>query len=176
MGRLQAGALLIWLQVAARWRWVASGMDANDSVPQSPFPAWARVHPEEGTLQPDATQQITVLVTAQQARASVQGQSLKDYEDGRSADSVGKVRDGAPGHVRMMHSCIHHSCPHPGVALRSASALAVCGRCSRTMCCKARSFRAADALGSWVAVRDARPGCRGQRQNPALSLLQGRLR
>ena len=71
------------------------GMDANDSVPQSPFPAWARVHPEEGTLQPDATQQITVLVTAQQARASAQGQSLKDYEDGRSADGVGKVRDRA---------------------------------------------------------------------------------
>lgn len=171
---------MIWLQVPARWRWVAPpGMDANDSVPQSPCPAWARVHPKEGTLQPDSTQQITVLVTAQQARASVQSQSLKDYEDGRSADGVGKVRDRAPGHVRMMHSCLHHSCPHPGVALRSASAvmtvITVCGRCSQTVCCKARSSRAADALGSCVAVRDAPPGCRGQRQNPALSL-QGKLR
>ena len=161
--RLQAGALLICLQVPARWRWVAPpGMDANHSVPQSPFPTWARVHPEEGMLQPDATQQITVLVTAQQARASAQGQSLKDYEDGTSANGVGKVRDRAAWPCEY-DAFVHASfCPQPGVAFHSASALTVCGRCSQTYCCKARSSMAVDALALIVVVWDARPHCRGQ--------------
>ena len=56
-------------QVSVTWKWVPlPTLDKEEVSLENPFPPWASAHPEAGTLQPDTTQQITISVSAQQAK------------------------------------------------------------------------------------------------------------
>lgn len=56
-------------QVSVTWKWVAlPTLYLKELSWENPFPPWASAHPEAGTLQPATMQQITISVSAQQAK------------------------------------------------------------------------------------------------------------